>query len=180
MNYTPRYYLINGVAFDKTNANTSLFKTTPPAGVPPGTGKVLVRLVNAGLRMHVPSIVGSQTGADGAASGLSLIAEDGNPLPGVPRVQSEVFMAAGKTYDVMINVPNQRRGARFSHLRPRAEPLRQRHRAGCWNAGIYRRQRRWTTRISYRSDCVANPDTYNSLSQARPHGVGSCQRRDRQ
>jgi len=34
-----------------------------------------------------------------------LIAEDGNPLPGVPRVQSEVFMAAGKTYDVMINVP---------------------------------------------------------------------------
>ena len=26
-------------------------------------------------------------------------------LPGVPRVQSEVFMAAGKTYDVMINVP---------------------------------------------------------------------------
>ena len=34
-----------------------------------------------------------------------MIAEDGNPLPGVPRVQSEVFMAAGKTYDVMINVP---------------------------------------------------------------------------
>src|SRR5436853_566788 len=28
-----------------------------------------------------------------------------NPLPGVPRVQSEVFMAAGKTYDVMINPP---------------------------------------------------------------------------
>ena len=39
------------------------------------------------------------------AAGFSLIAEDGNPLPGVPRVQSEVFMAAGKTYDVMINVP---------------------------------------------------------------------------
>ena len=40
-----------------------------------------------------------------ASGGFSLIAEDGNPLPGVPRVQSEVFMAAGKTYDVMINVP---------------------------------------------------------------------------
>src|SRR6185437_844493 len=39
------------------------------------------------------------------ASGFTLIAEDGNPLPGVPRVQNEVFMAAGKTYDVMINVP---------------------------------------------------------------------------
>jgi hypothetical protein len=34
-----------------------------------------------------------------------LIAEDGNPLPGAPRVQSEVFMAAGKTYDVMVNTP---------------------------------------------------------------------------
>src|SRR6202030_3924869 len=53
---------------------------------------------------HVPSIVGSQTGAAGT-SGFSLIAEDGNPLPGVARVQSEVFLPAGKTYDVMINVP---------------------------------------------------------------------------
>ena len=68
------------------------------------TGNVLVRFVNAGLRMHVPSIVGAQTGTP-AVSGFSLIAEDGNPLPGVPRVQSEVFLAAGKTYDVMINVP---------------------------------------------------------------------------
>jgi hypothetical protein len=59
--------------------------------------------------MHVPSIVGSQTGAATAPAlppaGFSLIAEDGNVLPGTPRVQSEVFMAAGKTYDVMINVP---------------------------------------------------------------------------
>jgi len=29
--------------------------------------------------------------------------EEGNPLPGLPRVQSEVFLAAGKVYDVMIN-----------------------------------------------------------------------------
>src|SRR5438309_838441 len=106
VNYTPLYYLINGVAFDKTHASTSLFAATPASGV---TGSVLVRLVNAGLRMHVPSIVGDQytsTGATTAASGFALIAEDGNPLPGIPRVQSEVFMAAGKTYDVMINVPS--------------------------------------------------------------------------
>ena len=69
------------------------------------TGTVLVRLVNAGLRMHVPSIVGALTNRTSgttvtAVPGLTLIAEDGNPLPGVPRVQSEVFMAAGKTYDV--------------------------------------------------------------------------------
>src|SRR5215471_3348949 len=101
VNYSPRYFLINGVAFDKTHASSSLFPVSPATGV---TGTVLVRLVNAGLRMHVPSIVGSLTGSS-PVSGVSLIAEDGNPLPGVPRVQSEVFMAAGKTYDVMLNVP---------------------------------------------------------------------------
>src|SRR6266480_3917081 len=84
------------------SAAASLFPTSPATGV---TGSVLVRLVNAGLRMHVPSIVGTQTGTPTARSGFSLIAEDGNPLPGVARVQSEVFMAAGKTYDVMVNVP---------------------------------------------------------------------------
>ncbi len=107
VNYTPLYYLFNGVAFNKTSASTSLFAASPAASV---TGTVLVRFVNAGLRMHVPSIVGSQTGvavapATAPPAGFSLIAEDGNVLPGVPRVQSEVFLPAGKTYDVMINAP---------------------------------------------------------------------------
>jgi hypothetical protein len=135
VNYTPFYYLINGVAFNKTNAAASLFPATagvtaatPPAPVTTGiTGTVLVRLVNAGLRMHVPSIVGSQTaGFTGAGvattaanpvGGFTLIAEDGNVIPGVapagattapvaPRVQTDVFMAAGKTFDVMINAVN--------------------------------------------------------------------------
>ncbi len=101
VNYTPLFYLINGSAFDKTNPSASLYAPNPSTGV---TGTVLVRLVNAGLRMHVPAIVGSQTGA--GAAGFSLIAEDGNVLPGTPRVQSEVFMAAGKTYDVAINAVN--------------------------------------------------------------------------
>jgi Bacterial Ig domain len=103
VNYSPLYYLLNGVAFDKTNAPASLFPVTP-ANTLAATGNVLVRFVNAGLRMHVPSIVGSLTGSTPVA-GFSLIAEDGNPLPGVTRVQSEVFLAAGKTYDVMVNVP---------------------------------------------------------------------------
>ena len=70
VNYSPRYYLINGVAFDKTNANVSRFVATAGTNSTTGlpvttgiTGTVLVRMVNAGLRMHVPSIVGSQTGA---------------------------------------------------------------------------------------------------------------------
>jgi len=110
VNYTPLYYLINGVAFDKTNASNSLFAINP-ANVAPAlgtTGSVLVRMVNAGSRMHVPSIVGSQVaGATGAGSpvvtGFKIIAEDGYPLPGVPKVKTAVFMAAGKVYDVMIN-----------------------------------------------------------------------------
>jgi hypothetical protein len=110
VNYTPLYYLINGVAFNKTSPSASLFAVSQGSATTPITGSVLVRMVNAGLRMHVPSIVGSQTGTAVAPAtvpptGFALIAEDGNRLPGIPRVQSEVFMAAGKTYDVMVNVP---------------------------------------------------------------------------
>src|SRR5882757_8087076 len=101
VNYDPRYFLINGVSFDQSASWKSQFATTP-AGA---TGSVLVRFVNAGLRMHVPSIVGAITGGTAAVPGVSLIAEDGNVLPGVPKVQSEVFLAAGKTQDVLINDP---------------------------------------------------------------------------
>jgi hypothetical protein len=104
VNYSPLYYMINGVAFNRANSSASLFTTFPANTLTTGGQTLLVRLVNAGVHMHVPSIVGTQTGASGAG-GFSLIAEDGNRLPGLPRVQSEVFMAAGKTYDVMVNVP---------------------------------------------------------------------------
>ncbi|MGU7780090.1 choice-of-anchor Q domain-containing protein [Burkholderia sp. PU8-34] len=102
VNYDPRYYLINGVAFDRTAPNASAFP--PSATVSPLTGQILVRLVNAGLRMHIPAVVGAQTG-NPAVPGFSLIAEDGNALPGNPRIQNSVFMAAGKTYDVLVNAP---------------------------------------------------------------------------
>jgi IPT/TIG domain len=142
VNYTPFYYLINGVAFNKTapgvsafgaTAGTSTSTTTPPVTSPVLTGitgTVLVRLVNAGLRLHVPSIVGALTnGFPGTASatpqgtttgvvqGFTLIAEDGNVLPNVappgwmgavpasPRVQTDVLMVPGKVYDALINVP---------------------------------------------------------------------------
>jgi len=128
VNYTPLYYVINGVAFDKTHASLSVFPATAGvdstgAAVTTGiSGTVLVRLVNAGLRMHVPSIVGSATGAAGA-SGFALVAEDGNPLPGVPRVQSAVFMAAGKTNDVMINAPTCTPVAPATTCSPAALPI---------------------------------------------------------
>jgi Bacterial Ig domain len=127
VNYTPLFYTINGVGFDRNHPTNSLFAATagtttstatPPVTTPVTTGitgSVLVRLVNAGSHMHLPSIVGAQTtqlniataatATATAVPGFALIAEDGNRLPGVPRVQSDVFMSAGKTYDVMIDVP---------------------------------------------------------------------------
>jgi hypothetical protein len=97
VNYSPRYYLVNGVSFDRTklSASTAQILVPPSAlgGVNATTGNVLVRLVNAGSRMHVPAIVNMP---------MSFIAEDGNPLPGLPRVQNEAFLAAGKTNDVIV------------------------------------------------------------------------------
>ena len=106
VNYTPLYYMINGVAFNRANSTASLFPASPASTLTGGTTPqtLLVRFVNAGVHMHVPTIVGTQTGTT-PVGGFALVAEDGNPVPGLPRVQSEVFMAAGKTYDVMVNVP---------------------------------------------------------------------------
>ncbi len=98
INYSPRYYLVNGVSFDRGNIAASsasvLAPATPDASVVSTRGKVLLRYVNAGLRMHVPTVVGLQA---------TVLAEDGNVLPGNPRVQGEVFLAAGKTHDVTIS-----------------------------------------------------------------------------
>jgi len=105
VNYSPRYYLMNGVSFDRTQlaaATASILSPAPAGGtVTSGTGNVLINFVNAGSHMHVPSVVGLP---------LTLVAEDGNPLPGRPRVQNEVFLSAGKTYDVLVN-PTQSNGA---------------------------------------------------------------------
>jgi Bacterial Ig domain len=114
VNYDPRYYLVSGVSFDRTQVNATISPSAFPTTPATASGTVLVRFVNAGLRMHIPSIVGAQTNnvtttagtpTTTVVSGISLIAEDGNVAPGSARVQSEVFLAAGKTYDVMINAP---------------------------------------------------------------------------
>jgi hypothetical protein len=95
VNYDPRYFLVNGMSFDRTNVAGSTFATLNPAPTASITGSVVLRLVNAGLRMHVPSVVNRT---------MILYAEDGNLLPGVPRKQNEVFLAAGKTYDAVLQL----------------------------------------------------------------------------
>src|SRR6202158_4244693 len=172
VNYTPLYYLFNGVAFNKTSALASLFGATPGTAATPVSGNVLVRLVNAGLRMHVPSIVGSQTGVAPTGgtvpAGFSLIAEDGNPLPGVPRLQSEVFMAAGKTYDVMINAPAP--GANALPVYDRQLSLS--GNATARDAGMLayigiNGSTIPAATIPALGAAVANPDTYNSVIAGR-------------
>jgi len=92
VNYTPTYFMVNGQAFDRTAPQLSSFNI-PAAGY---GGNVLVRLANAGLRTHIPSIVGLP---------MSLVAEDGHLAPGLPKVQSEALLTAGKTYDVVVRPP---------------------------------------------------------------------------
>jgi hypothetical protein len=90
VNYSPLYFLINGRAFDSTAPQNNAFAINAPAL----SKNVLVRFANAGLRTHIPSIVGLS---------LSLVAEDGNLAPGNPKVQSEVLLTAGKTFDAIVN-----------------------------------------------------------------------------
>jgi hypothetical protein len=199
VNYTPFYYLINGVAFNKVMPANSVFAAaaggTPTAPVTTGiptTGTVLVRLVNAGLRMHVPSIVGSLTagftgaGTPTTVAGFTLIAEDGNPIPNLaaPRVQTDVFMAAGKVYDVMVNVPALPTGA----LVTPALPIYARDLALSGNSSV--RDAGMLAYISVNNalgsaalsqstlpfaaaSAQANPDTYNSISPCAA-GATSC------
>ena len=104
VNYTPLYYMVNGQSFDITSTASS----AAPIPTAHTTGNVLLRFVNAGSRMHAPSVNGLN---------MSLIAEDGNPLPDVVlaaakaapidvRVQSDVFLPAGKVYDVIVHPAN--------------------------------------------------------------------------
>jgi hypothetical protein len=193
VNYTAFYYLINGLAFNKTNAGASVFPATAgvgTTGLPVTTGiagTVLVRLVNAGLHMHVPSIVGSLTqgftgaGAAATVGGFTLIAEDGNVIPGVaaagattvpaaPRVQTDVFMAAGKTFDVMINVPTAPTTGTATALPVYDRELSLSANSSARDAGMLAyigvngSGLPVTAGTGVFSAAQANPDTYNSLA----------------
>jgi FtsP/CotA-like multicopper oxidase with cupredoxin domain len=82
--YLPGYFLINGEAYPGTT------------NIPIGTGSdVLLRFVNAGLKVHVPTLEGGLY--------MDLIAEDGNLYP-FPLTQYGVELPAAKTIDAVVNV----------------------------------------------------------------------------
>src|SRR3989442_678413 len=70
VNYDPRYYLINGVSFDRTSLTSSV--PAVPAAAP--TGRVLLRFVHGGPRMPVPAGVGANP---------PLLSAGGHKLPGI-------------------------------------------------------------------------------------------------
>ena len=84
IDYAPSLYLVNG----KSYANDLV---TPP--LPGGVAgqRTLLRLLNAGLKSHAPTV---QNGA------FSIVAEDGNKYP-YARGQAVLLLAAGKTHDAV-------------------------------------------------------------------------------
>jgi len=98
IDYNPMFFLVNGAP---TADNL-------PAGNGSATQDVLLRLLNAGLRSHTPSLVGIEMG---------LVAEDGNPYPGLIRQQSGALLPAGKTLDALVAMPADNiTYALFDHL----------------------------------------------------------------
>ena len=99
VNYSPLYYLVNGVSFDRTNIAAAVAdrsSTLKPLASTPGTASgVLLRLVNAGLRLHVPAVVNKT---------MTLLAQDGFKLSAAsPKSMASVSMDPGKTFDVVIH-----------------------------------------------------------------------------
>jgi len=82
ISYQPKYFLVNGSPFSST--------TTP---IPAGNAgqRTLLRLLNAGLETHVPTLLGGR---------FQVIAEDGHPLTH-PRDQYETLLPAAKTIDAI-------------------------------------------------------------------------------
>jgi hypothetical protein len=129
VDFTPTYYMIDGHSFDRTNPALSAVNV----GSSYSSGNVLLRFVNASLRMHMPSMVGLQ---------MDLIAEDGHLQPdvllslskgtalttcpsgntpivgGCPKVQNDWFMPAGKVLDIAVKPAGTAAGGYASTFYP--------------------------------------------------------------
>jgi hypothetical protein len=122
VDYTPMYYLIDGAAFDPANPSASQVNVGSSTAAATASKGVLLRLVNAGLKMHMPSTIGLP---------MTLMAEDAHVQPDVsvalttghyaqaatgvtfpqtaatttipqPKVVSDAFMPAGKVIDALL------------------------------------------------------------------------------
>jgi VCBS repeat-containing protein len=83
LNYKPKYFLINGQPY----ATGQLPIAAGAAGQ-----TLLIRLLNAGLKTHVPMLLNGPN--------MKLIAEDGNLYP-YPKTEYSALMGPGKTIDAL-------------------------------------------------------------------------------
>lgn len=113
VDYRPRYFLINGQP-----------ASTPPDVEQNVNQRLLLRLVNAGLRSVVPTLSGMS---------MKLLAEDGQPAPYV-HARYSALLSAGKTIDALLQPAEvgaatlfDRRGpsrlARISVVLPQGAPV---------------------------------------------------------
>jgi len=97
LSYAPKYFLFNGKTFPDTSSPASQL-TAPPGQ------RTLLRLINAGVQNHVPTIAGLS---------VKIIGEDGNYLT-YARDELAPVMGAGKTLDVIITPPTTAEGNFFT------------------------------------------------------------------
>ena len=81
-NYKPQYFLVNGNPYEDGDPALTAGNVSQ---------NTLIRLLNAGLKTHVPTLLGGY---------MRVIAEDGNLYP-YAREQYSVHLAAGKTMDAI-------------------------------------------------------------------------------
>jgi FtsP/CotA-like multicopper oxidase with cupredoxin domain len=104
LEYSPTHFLINGKVFDAPgtgaadNASTDLALEVLPGNT------VQLRMLNAGYRTRVPSWNARSVPGEAMPSHWRVIAEDGQRYTN-PAVQHSVELTAGKTADVMVDLP---------------------------------------------------------------------------
>ena len=91
----PKFFLINGKAYDPTSADGGGLDPINSADPVNAGDTVLVRFLNAGYETHVPQLLNMY---------MNLIAEDGNAYT-YPKMQYGVQLPAGKTIDATIIMP---------------------------------------------------------------------------
>lgn len=83
LNYKPKYFLINGQPYAAGQS---------PIAAGAAGQTLLIRLLNAGLKTHVPMLLNGPN--------MQLIAEDGNLYP-YPKIEYSALMGPGKTIDAL-------------------------------------------------------------------------------
>jgi FtsP/CotA-like multicopper oxidase with cupredoxin domain len=104
LDYSPTHFLINGKVFDAASTSAADDAATDIPLVVSGGDVIHLRMLNAGYRTRVPSWNARSTASAVMPSHWRVIAEDGQRYAHAA-VQHSVELTAGKTSDVLVNLP---------------------------------------------------------------------------